>query len=91
MPRPRLYDNKSMARIEGIRDKQANAFTRFVYRAVRRKLGSVPEPIRIVAHQPRLLAAMSGMEVGQEAMHTVDLVIKALVGIKSAMLIGCPF
>ena len=80
-----------MPRIEGISDKQANTFTRFIYRAVRRKLGRVPEPIRITAHQPRLLAALSGMEMAQEAMRTVDPVVKALVEIKTAMLIGCPF
>jgi hypothetical protein len=80
-----------MARIEGIGDRQANVFTRTVYGAVRRKLGSVPEPMRITAHQPRLLAALSGMEMAQGAMRTVDPVVKALAGIKTAMLIGCPF
>jgi len=58
---------------------------------VRRKMGRVPEPARISAHQPRLLAAMGGMEWAQEAMRTVDPGLKALVGIKAAMLIGCPF
>jgi hypothetical protein len=80
-----------MARIEGMGDKQANVFTRAVYGAVRRKLGSVPEPMRIAAHQPRLLAGLGGMEMTQEAMRTVDPVVKALAGIKTAMLIGCPF
>jgi hypothetical protein len=80
-----------MARIEGISDKQASVFTRTVYGAIRRKMGRVPEPVRITAHQPRLLAAMSGMEMAQEAMHSVDPVVKALAGIKTAMLIGCPF
>jgi hypothetical protein len=80
-----------MARIEGIGDNQANIFTRFVYWAIRRKIRRVPEPIRITAYQQRLLAALSGMELAQETMRTVDPVVKALVGIKTAMLIGCPF
>jgi len=80
-----------MARIEGIADEQANMFTRSLYAAVRRKIGRVPEPIRITAHQSRLLAAVGGMEMAQEAMRTADPVAKALVGIKTAMLIGCPF
>ena len=45
----------------------------------------------ITAHQSRLLAALGGMELAQEAMRTVDPVVKALAGIKTAMLIGCPF
>jgi len=77
-----------MARIEGMGDRQANVFTRLVYGAVRRKIGRVPEPMRITAHQPRLLAALGGMEMAQEAMRTVDPVVKARVGIKTAMLIG---
>ena len=80
-----------MARIQGIGDQQANILTRSFYAAVRRKIGRVPEPLRITAHQPRLLAALGGMEMGQEAMHTVDLALKALVSIQTAMLIGCPF
>jgi hypothetical protein len=67
-----------MARIEGIGDKQANLFTRATYGAVRRKIGRVPEPMRITAYQPRLLSALGGMEMAQEAMRTVEL-------------IGCPF
>lgn len=80
-----------MARIEGINDKEANVITRTIYGGVRRKLGRVPEPMRITAHQPRLLAALGGMEMAQEAMRSVDPAIEALAGIKTAMLIGCPF
>ncbi len=80
-----------MARIEGIDSKRANLFTRYFYSAVKRKIGRVPEPMRITAHQPRLLAALGGMEMAQEAMRSVDPVLKALVSIKTAMLIGCPF
>jgi hypothetical protein len=77
--------------MEGIRGKQANVFTRAVYGAVERKMGRVPEPMRIAAHQSRLLGAVSGMEMAQEGMRSVDPVVKALADIKTAMLIGCPF
>jgi hypothetical protein len=80
-----------MPRIEGIADKSAGLFTRSLYAAVRRKLGHVPEPMRLTAHQPRLLAALTDMEMAQAALHSVDPVVKALAGIKTAMLIGCPF
>lgn len=80
-----------MGRIEGIDGKHANLFTRLFYALVRRKIGRVPEPLRITAHQPKLLAGLGGMEMAQEAMRSVDQVVKALVQIKAAMLIGCPF
>ncbi len=79
-----------MARIEGVSDRQANLFTRSIYSAVKRKIGRVPEPMRISAHQPRLLAALGAMEMAQEAIHSADAVAKALAGVKSAMMIGCP-
>ena len=77
--------------MEGIGEEQASLLTRSVYAATRRKLGRVPEPLRITAHQPRLLAAVGGMELAQEGMHAVDAVLEALAGIKAAALIGCPF
>ena len=80
-----------MARIEGIADEQANLLTRGLYHAVRGKLGRVPEPLRITAHQGRLLVAVGDMEMAQEAMHSVDPVVKSLAEIKAATLIGCPF
>jgi hypothetical protein len=80
-----------MARVEGIDDKQASLFTKSFYSAVRRKIGRVPEPLRITAHQPRLLAAVGGMELAQEAMRSIDPTLKALVALKAATLIGCPF
>ena len=37
------------------------------------------------------MAAPGGMEMAQEGMCSVDPVVEALAGIKTAMLIGCPF
>jgi hypothetical protein len=80
-----------MARIEGLESREAGLFARFVYWMVKRKLGRVVQPIKITAHHPRLLRAVGQMEMGQEAANTIDAALKALVGIKTAMLIGCPF
>jgi hypothetical protein len=80
-----------MARIEGIADKEADLFTRSIFAAVRHKLGRIPESMRITAYQPRLLAGLGGMEMAQEALHSVDPVVKALAEIKVAVMIGCPF
>jgi hypothetical protein len=80
-----------MARIAGIEAEQANPFTRFVYWMTKRKIGRVITPVKITAHQTRLLRAMGEMEMGQLAMHSVDETLKALAGIKVAKMIGCPF
>ena len=80
-----------MARILGVESRDAGLFVRFVYWMVRRKIGRVVQPIKITAHHPRLLRAVGQMEMGQEAAKTVDGALKALVSVKTAMLIGCPF
>jgi len=86
-----------MARIEGVGANQATLLVRLLYRLVRRKLGkltgraTVPAPIRITAHHPRLLMALGQMEMGQEAARSVPAALKTLASVKAATLIGCPY
>jgi hypothetical protein len=80
-----------MARIRGVEADQAGLVTRFLYWMTRRKVGRVIQPFKITAHQPRLLFAVGGMEMGQQALRTFDAKLKALAEIKSATLVGCPF
>ena len=80
-----------MARIPGVEAQQAGIFTRFLYWMTRRKVGRVILPFKVTAHQPRLLVAVGQMEMGQQALRTVDAKLKALAGIKAATLVGCPF
>jgi len=64
---------------------------------VRRKFGKLTgkncliEPVKIAAHQPRLLRAIGQMEGGLEAARSVPLKLKLLASLKAATLIGCPF
>jgi hypothetical protein len=80
-----------MARLAGIESQQAGLFTRFVYWMTKRKIGRVVLPVKITAHQPRLLRGMGEMEQAQLAVHSVPATLKELAGIKAAMLVGCPF
>jgi hypothetical protein len=80
-----------MARIRGVEDNEAGLFTRFLYWMTKRKVGRVILPFKVTAHQPRLLLAVGQMEMGQQALRTVELKLKALAGIKAATLVGCPF
>ena len=80
-----------MARIAGVRNKEAGLFTKFAYFMTKRRLGRVITPITITAHHPRLLRAYAHMELGQEAAGSIPAQLKALVHLKVAMMIGCPF
>jgi hypothetical protein len=64
---------------------------RLGYLFAKRKVGAVPEPLKITAHHPRLFRAVAHMELGQEAAKQVPAPLKTLASIKVAMLIGCPF
>jgi hypothetical protein len=80
-----------MARIPGVEPREAGLFARFVYWLTKRRFGHVLVPVKITAHHPRLLRAMGGMEMGQEAARSVDARLKMLAQVKVATLIGCPF
>ena len=80
-----------MARIRGLEAGETNPLTRFLYWMTQRKLGRVALPLKVTAHHSRVLLAMGQMEMGQQAAHSVDHKLKALGGIKAALLIGCPF
>ena len=86
-----------MARISGLEPQQAGWLTRLIYRFTRRSLrkltgkDSLPEPVKIVAHQPALLRAVGRMEMAQAAMRTVDHRLKVLAGLRVSTLAGCPF
>ncbi|HLJ10790.1 MAG TPA: hypothetical protein VKU82_06355 [Planctomycetaceae bacterium] len=86
-----------MARIKGVEPQDAGWLTRLVYWFVQRNLGQITgkallaEPIKIVAHHPRLLKAVGQMESGQAAAKSVSTGLKALASVKASMLVGCPF
>jgi hypothetical protein len=80
-----------MARIPGVEPNQAGLFTRFVYWMTKRKIGRVILPVKITAHQPKLLTAMGQMEQAQLGVHSVPETLKELACIKVATLVGCPF
>ena len=86
-----------MARMQGVEPREAGLSTRLVYWFVKRALykitgqARVPEPIKITAHHPKLLRAVGQMEGGQAAATSVSAELKALAGIRTATLVGCPF
>ena len=50
-----------------------------------------PELLRLLRRRPALLLGMSAYELGLLASGRVEPRLKALAGIKTATLVGCPF
>jgi len=86
-----------MAHIKGVEPSDAGWFTRLVYWFVRRKITKVAgkdcliEPVKIVAHHPRLLRAIGQMDGDVEAARSLPAPLKRLASLQAALLIGCPF
>ncbi len=80
-----------MARLQGIAAKDAGILTRIAYFFARKKVGRLPEPIRVYAHNPWVLRAYGAFELGAERAQTVDKRLKTLASIKAGTLVGCPW
>ena len=86
-----------MARINGLEPQQAGWSTRLVYWFTRRSFRQLtgqdrlPEPVKLLAHQPALLRAVGRMEMAQGAARTVDRRLKLLASLRASTLAGCPF
>ena len=80
-----------MTRLEGVADKQAGLFTRVAFWMARRKVGKVPDPMRVSAHHGAISMAAGGYEFWLDRARLVDARLKTLAGIKAAMMVGCPF
>ena len=79
-----------MSRIPGVPEKSAPWSIRLAYRMARRRVGKVPEPVMVTAHNPWIFRALAGFELCLERARRVDPKVKALAEIKVAALIGCP-
>jgi len=80
-----------MARLEGVSDEEAGLATRTIFKAARRMVGDVPEPMRIMARNPWVLRANVGFEFGLGKATALDARLKGLASVKAASIIGCLF
>ncbi len=66
-------------------------FTRLMFWVVRRKLGRVPTPWRVVGLHQRIAYGVATMFGVQEAAKSLEPGLKSLARIQVARLVGCPF
>ncbi|MFI5397187.1 MAG: hypothetical protein ACHQ9S_16740 [Candidatus Binatia bacterium] len=80
-----------MARIEGVPASRAGLLARFAYWYSQRRFGKVAEPLTVTAHHRQIFQAYGAYEYMLDRARTIDARLKALVALKAAALIGCPF
>jgi alkylhydroperoxidase family enzyme len=79
------------ARVAGIPDGRGGPLVRGTYAYSRRSLGQVPEPTRVYAHHPTILAGYGAFEYATLKADRVPDDLKALAATKAAALSGCEF
>jgi hypothetical protein len=80
-----------MSRIVGVEANKAGLFTRLAYWLAKKKIGTIPEPLTIFAHNPWILRAYGSFEMGAERATRVDVRLKTIASIKAGSLVGCPW
>ncbi len=64
---------------------------RVIHFLTRRKIGKVPTPMQVMAHQPALLMGYARLELAHMKMSRVPGSLKALASIRTSTLLGCPY
>lgn len=80
-----------MARLDGLTDQDAGALVRAVFRAAAKRVGEVPDPLRIMARSRGVMWAAGGFEMGFGRARRVEDRLKTLASLKAASMIGCVF
>jgi hypothetical protein len=81
----------SLARADGVQDREAGSRTRLIFRRAKRRYGHVPLPTRLRARDPKLLELCEQMSRYTVAPGTVPANLKELAQLKVATMVGCGF
>lgn len=76
-------------RIEGVPDSTRSPLARISFIESRRRFGEVMEPLRVLAHNPLVLAGYGAHEMASERSTRVPERLKHLAELRAAMLCGC--
>jgi alkylhydroperoxidase family enzyme/uncharacterized protein YjeT (DUF2065 family) len=77
------------ARIAGVPESTRNPLVRLGYRESRRRYGEVVDPLRVYAHNPRVMLGYAALEAASERSTLVDGRLKHLAETRAAMVCGC--
>lgn len=80
-----------MAHLSGVSEESVSQDVRDVYERVKKKYGTLLEPVSIAAHNPDIFRAYMSYEGAFRAASRVDIKLKELAFLRVATLLGCPF
>ncbi len=80
-----------MTRVNGVSDAEAGFIRRSIFKAGERRLGAVPEPLRLMAHSSGVMWASGLFELAIGRARAVDPTLADLASLKVASMVGCVF
>jgi AhpD family alkylhydroperoxidase len=86
-----LFRQEGMLRVQPRSAASAGLLVKLTFWFARRRLGKVPAPVGIMAHNGWVLAAVAGYELAQERAHAAPARLKDIANLKVAMEVGCRF
>jgi hypothetical protein len=78
-------------RISGLERNEASFSARLLYSAIKRQVGKVITPMKVQARRPAVLWGFAVATAALEFSKGADPIVKRLITIRTAQIIGCPF
>ena len=78
-------------RIRPLERNEASFSARLLYSMIKRQVGKVLTPIKVQAHRPGIMWGFAAVTIALEFSKATDRIVKRLVTIRTAQIIGCPF
>ena len=78
-------------RIRPLEEKEASFSARLLFSLVKRQVGKVLTPLRVQARRPGIMWGGTVISMALEFSKGADKIVKRLVTIRTAQIIGCPF
>jgi hypothetical protein len=80
-----------MERGDGLKITEVGWIAKLLYRALKKRIGTVPKSKTLAAYHTPTLLASSWMDAACASARTIPLRVKELAQLKAAALVGCPF
>ena len=78
-------------RISPLEPKEASWLARLLFSAIKRQVGKVLTPMKVQAHRPGIMWGFAAMTTALELSKGADKIVKRLVTLRTAQIVGCPF
>lgn len=78
-------------RIRPLERNEASFSAKLLYSAIKRQVGKVLTPIKVQAHRPGIMWGFAAMTMALEFSKGADKIVKRLVTLRTAQIVGCPF